>query len=100
MSAQVSNGSMKPETLIAGAVHVGLHVELERLDVGRLAAPQADVLEAVEEGEADAPPPKHLVEGRENDVAHTRLHAPEERAAVGEERAHHAAERLARRDAR
>ena len=88
------------ERTVLGAVHVGLHVELERLDVGRLAGPQADVLEAVEEREADAAPAQHLVEGRENDVAHTRLHAPEERAAVGEERAHHAAERLARRDAR
>ena len=46
------------------------------------------VLEPVEELEAHAAPLEHLVERREHDVAHAGLHPPEERAAVGEERAH------------
>src|SRR5262249_43955526 len=54
----------------------------------------------LEDGEPHAAPPQDLVERREHDVAHAGLHAPEERAAVGEERAQHAAQRLPGGDAR
>ena len=48
---------------------------------------EPDVLEPVEELEAHAAALQHLVERREDDVAHAGAHLPEERAAVGEERA-------------
>ena len=64
------------------------------------AGDRRSVLEAMEEGEAHAAPTEHLVERREDDVAHAGVHAPEERAAIGEEGAHHAAQRLTGGDAR
>ena len=85
---------------VRAVAQLGLHVEVERLDVGRLAAAETHVLEPVEELEAHAPAREDLVEGCEHDVAHAGLHAPEEGAAVGEEGARHAAERLTRGDAR
>jgi hypothetical protein len=51
----------------------------------------------MEELEAHARPHEHLVERREDDVAHAGLHAPEERAAIREEGAQHAAGACPRR---
>ncbi len=80
-----------------------LDVELERFDVGLLARGQLvgrrqpHVLETVEEPELDPAPLEHLVERREDHVAHPGAHLPEQRPAVGEEHAHGAAQRLPRR---
>ncbi len=68
--------------------------------LARLCRPESQVLQPVEELEPHAAPPQHLVERREHDVAHPGSHLPEESAAVGEEGADRAAQRLPRGDPR
>ncbi len=80
--------------VLSAALDLRLDVELEGLDVGPLAGSQpldrrqADVLEAVEELEADAASAQDLVEGREDDVPHACPHLPEQRPPVGVEHSH------------
>ena len=81
-------------------------MELEGLDIRLLRRRQRggigelDVLEAVEELEADAALFEHFVERRKHHVAHTAVHAPEQAAAVGEQHAEGSAQRCSGGEAR
>src|SRR5205814_1679140 len=123
MSAQVSKGSTNPERLTAGWLQpsssMSALIQIWNACVATVFTRSTMACQRGSRatislqtwGMAPRPTPRTttskssparavLVEGREHDVAHARLHAPEERAAVGEERARHAAERLTRGDAR
>src|SRR5262249_53322825 len=82
---------------LAAAADRSLHVELKGgympalSPARRLRARQLDVLQTVKELEAPPTSLQYLVERGEYDVSHARLHAPEERTAIGEERADHCA---------
>ena len=78
---------------------VGLARDADRVDriAGRV---RHQLVHLVEEGELDAAPLQHLVERREDGVAHAGLHLPHDGAVVVEGHAHHAAQHRARLDVR
>ena len=87
--------------ILAARLHSGLDVEIQGRDVARFRiGPNPDVGQFVEKFESYAAPSEHLVERREDDVAHAGRHLPEEGPAIGEERAHRATERRAGGEAR
>ncbi|WP_437721294.1 hypothetical protein [Sorangium sp. So ce861] len=66
----------------------GLPADDDPLD-GPPVGGELEAAHAVEELEADASPPQHLVERRDHRLAHPRAHLVEDRAAVAREHAHH-----------
>ena len=108
-----SDGAARPAAACRGRrpagrtrrrLHARLDVELQRRlgHVARASRASASptLVQPVEEAEPHAAAPEHLVERREDDVAHAGLHLPEEGAAVGEEHPQRAAQRLRRRQTR